>query len=254
MDYQDIEVRKSDGVEIVTLNRPERLNALRFQSFFELIVAFEDAQRDPDVRALVLTGAGRGFCSGMDTAMPGTPDEPLPDFAALLGLRALPGDRSALLRRLNDLAMQRLEAFTMPTIAAVNGVAVGAGFSMALACDIRYASTAARFQCIFAKRGATIHAGMSYYLPRIVGAARALELLVADEEVHAPEAERIGLVNKVFEPDELLPAATRLAAKIAAQSPAVIEAGKRLIHEDLSPGTLAGKMEQEWWAATVSRP
>jgi enoyl-CoA hydratase/carnithine racemase len=94
---------------------------------------------------------------------------------------------------------------------------------------------------------------MSYYLPRIVGAARALEMLVADEEVHAPEAERIGLVNKVFEPDELLPAALRLAAKIAGQSPAVIEAGKRLVREDLTPGTLAGTMEQEWWAATVSR-
>ncbi len=228
MAYTTIIADTVGDVGRIALNRPDNLNALNLALTEELAAAIGEMRAD-GVRALLLTGAGRGFCSGADLAAP--PGEGHPSGNDLLRERGLPLGYHSML----------LQEFPRPTIAAVNGAAVGAGFSLALACDIRIAAKSARFSAIFAKRALTPDYGCTQTLPSIVGMPRALELMYSGDIIGAEEADRIGLVNRVVPDDELAETAMDLAQKLAA-GPSVIHgltkklaysSGSRTLEEQL---------------------
>ncbi len=198
-----------DGhVATITLNRPEIMNALNREMYGELEQAFRDAHRDPDVRCVVLTGTGRAFCSGDDVKQ------------IMLGEQ-----RDATVTRLRDAKPKPTPAAAAvlecdkPVIAAVNGPAVGWGMDLTLFCDIRIASQNAKFGELFIKRGLVADIGGLWRLPRVVGPSKAAELLFTGDVISADEALAIGLVSKVVPPEELLPAASEIARKIAANPP-----------------------------------
>jgi 2-(1,2-epoxy-1,2-dihydrophenyl)acetyl-CoA isomerase len=234
-EYRDIlhELR-DDGVLVITFNRPEQLNALGGSLASDLIDALRTAKLDDDVRAVVLTGAGRGFCAGADLSR-GVPGGPRDESrAARLDRMSWPADVILALRDLDK-----------PTIGAINGAVAGAGFGLACALDIRIASTAARFTTVFIKRGLGPDFASSYYLPRLVGMARAYELFFTGRFVTAEEAERIGLVNRVVEPEELMPEAIKLAAELAAGPPMAMTFTRRALQRSLQ-STLEQQLEFEW--------
>ena len=225
--------RPEAGVLVVTLNRPDKVNALTFPMFDELTALCTDVAGDESVRVLIVTGAGRGFCGGLDLqAAAELPEMSAPEF--LRGQEKWAGV---------SLALRRLAT---PVIAAVNGAAAGAGLSIALACDLRIASTAARFNAAFVRIGLTGgDMGSSWLLPRIVGLGIANELLLTGRFVDAEEAGRIGLVNRVVEPDKLLPAALETARLIMANSPFAVRLTKRVVQANLGAATLETAIELE---------
>jgi enoyl-CoA hydratase/carnithine racemase len=233
-DYQDLLLeRPQDGVLLVTLNRPDKLNALTFEMFDELTALCRDLEGDHTVRVVVLTGAGRGFCAGLD----------LQAVSALLKMSPFEFLRGQEKWAGAAVALRRL---TTPVIAAVNGPAAGAGFSLALASDLRIASTAAKFNAAFIRVGLTGgDMGSSWLLPRIVGLGIANELLLTGRFVLPDEAERIGLVNRVVEPDELVPAALELAGSIMRNSPFGVRVTKQVIQANLGAATLELGVELE---------
>lgn len=204
-----------DGVGTITLDRPEALNAATFEMEHELLHVLAEADADPGVRALVLTGAGRGFCAGDDVKkawgdprMEATlaelagPEPPItPSVAAMLALDT-------------------------PLVAAVNGVALGIGMDFALLCDVRLASEHARFGQLFVRMGLSADVTGYWLLPQIVGRSRAAELLLSGDIVDAATAERMGLVSRVVPADQLLDEAHTLAARIAANPPLAVRAAK----------------------------
>ena len=222
MEYRDIIVKRQDGVVTITLNKPDRLNAMSWDSWSELVDALRHASGDDDAKAIIITGAGRGFCSGTDLA------------AAAVQREAPPKEISRAQKlRSAYLVPYEVAACQKPTIAAINGTAAGAGFALALACDIRIASQAARFGTIFARRGLSPDFGCTFFLPRIVGLSQALELMYTGEMFDAQEALRLGLVSRLAPPDEVLPAAMDLAGRIAKGPSLAIEVTKRLAYRDL---------------------
>jgi 2-(1,2-epoxy-1,2-dihydrophenyl)acetyl-CoA isomerase len=219
MAYTDIRVEKKDGIVLLTCNRPDKLNAVTWHSWREITQAVEEVGEDDETRVLVVTGCGRGFCSGTDLAA----------AAAGGGEAAAGGNRSERLRS-RYLAAADLLACPKPTIAAVNGVAAGGGLSLCLACDIRIASEEARFSAIWSRRALVPDFGCSYLLPRIVGMSKALELMYTGQVIDAQEALGIGLVSQVVAVDELMPTAMALAERIAKGPPMAIELAKRLAY------------------------
>jgi 2-(1,2-epoxy-1,2-dihydrophenyl)acetyl-CoA isomerase len=213
----------------ITLNRPDRLNALNLEMTEELEAAIV-AMRDDGVRALLLTGAGRGFCSGADLAAP--QGEGHPSGNDLLRRKGLPLGYHSML----------LQEFPRPTVAAVNGAAVGAGFSLALACDIRISATSARFSAIFAKRALVPDYGCTQTLPSIVGMSRALELMYTGDIIDAEEADRIGLVSRVVPDDELSEAAMDLAQRLAS-GPSVVQG----LTKKLAYSSHGRTLEEQLW-------
>jgi enoyl-CoA hydratase/carnithine racemase len=197
-----------EHIATVTLNRPEAMNAITRESYGQLEAAFREANRDPEVRCVVLTGEGRAFCSGDDVKQ------------IMLGEA-----RDATVTRLRDVRPRPTPAAVAvlecdkPVIAAVNGAAVGWGMDLALMCDIRIASERAKFGELFIKRGLIADLGGLWRLPRVVGPSKAAELLFTGDIIEAPEAERIGLVSSVVPAEELLPTALAMASKIAANPP-----------------------------------
>jgi enoyl-CoA hydratase len=246
--------RGDDGVVVLTLDVPDRRNAMTGELTDAWRAAVEAIRVDPDVRAVVVTGAGTAFCSGGDLSWIGES----PDLGVgAIRDRMLPFYRTWL----------SIRALDVPVLAAVNGPAVGAGLCLALACDLRYASTAARFSAPFVRLG--MHAGMAatYLLPDVVGPAMARELLLTGRAVDAGEAQRIGLVQAVHEPDALLPAVLDIARQIAASAPlavrlttaALAQAGHRSLEESLQweglaqPVTMASDDLREGLAAQAER-
>ncbi len=221
MEFQDILWEIDGGVARLTLNKPEKLNALSQNSFAEIEQAIATANVDDEVRAVLITGAGRGFSSGTDLTFQGEENVPRP----------FPGRRGRARSRMAGPAF--VYACAKPTIAAVNGVCVGAGFSLALACDIRIASTDARFSSIFVKRAISPDTGSSWLLPRIVGMEHALKMMYTGRMVPAAEAKEIGLVSEVVAPDELALRAGELACEIASGPSIAVELSKRLAHDGL---------------------
>ena len=204
-------------VAVVTLNRPEKLNAIDRAMIEDLEDAIRRSRED-GARALLLTGAGRGFCAGADlTAAPGeghTPGtETLRTKGAPLGFPSL-----------------LLQQFPRPTVVAVNGPAVGAGFGLTLACDIRVASHSARFSAIFARRALTPDYGCTQLLPMAVGMSRAMELMYTGDIIDADEAERIGLVSWTAPDDELLERAMDLAHRLASGPSVAHQLTKQLVY------------------------
>jgi enoyl-CoA hydratase/carnithine racemase len=201
----------TDHVATVTFNRPERMNAATFEMGEQLERAFGEVERDPEVRVVVLTGNGRAFCAGDDVQKAWGDDRMAETLAALADVR--PG--------MTPEARLFLEC-RKPTIAAVNGAAVGIGMDFALLCDLRIASEHARFSQLFVKLGLMADITGYWRLPQIVGQAKAAELLFTGDMVDAAEALRIGLVSAVHPADELLPAASELAGRIAANPPQAV--------------------------------
>ena len=201
----------ADGVATITLNRPDRLNAVTTTMIAELLEAFDRADRDDDVRAVIVTGAGRAFCAGADLGGGGT------TFAGGPGRAERPEEH----RDGGGLVTLRIFDMTKPVIAALNGAAVGFGITLTLAMDVRIASTAARMGFVFARRGVVPEAASTWFLPRLVGIAKAAEWAYTGRVFGPEEALAAGLVSDVVAPDALLPAARALAQEIAQNTSAV---------------------------------
>ncbi len=224
-------------VAVVTLNRPERMNAMAFDVMVPLREALERVSRDNTVRVVVLTGAGHGFCSGADLENPGR----IPGIDGLttstVALRSM---------ELLDDVVRTLRRMHQPVIAAVNGAAIGGGFCLALATDIRVAADTAYFRAAGISNGLTAsELGLSYLLPRAIGASRAFELMLSGRDVDAGEAERIGLVSRVVAPDDLLAACYALADRVIGYSRPGVELTKRMLWASLDAASLATHMDHE---------
>jgi len=220
METKEILVEKDGPVAVLTLNRPEKMNAISLDMRVEIPRALEEIQANDAVRVLILTGAGRGFCSGADVAVQ----------AARAAGQVADTSRQTMMQLVGSFILA-FERVNKPVIAAVNGVAAGVGLTMTLTCDIRIASSAARFSAIWVKRGLIADGGASLLLPLTVGMEKALELCFTGEVIDAPEAERIGLVSRVVPPEELMARAKELARKIAANPPISVELAKRVMWE-----------------------
>jgi len=219
MAFQDILYDKTDHIAQLRLNRPQRLNALTFNSYREILAALQDAARDDDVRVVLVTGEGRGFCSGDDVQE--------------IFLSSTPEHVGRVKSRIDELTgvihvgADELLFLDKPTIAAVNGPAVGYGMDIALMCDIRIASERARFGEVFVKRGLMGETGGLIVLPRLVGWEKAAELIFTGDVIDAPEAQRIGLVSRVVPHEELMDATLELARRIAANAPLGVRLSKQ---------------------------
>jgi enoyl-CoA hydratase/carnithine racemase len=216
----------ADGVATVTLNRPDRMNAWTHAmevAYFDLVDELDD---DPDVRAVVLTGAGRGFCPGLDAA----------DLAART--QGVAGQEGV------DRPMTHARTLRKPLIAAVNGGCAGIGLVQALVADLRFAAAGVKLATAFTRRGLVAEFGASWLLPRIVGTGNAMDLLLSGRAVTAEEALAMGLVNRVYPADELVPAAEAYARDLAANcSPLAMQAIKAQVAADWTRGIEASQDE-----------
>lgn len=218
-EYAHLRVESDGGVLTVTLDRPERLNAVNDTMADALTGLLVDAEADHDVRAIVLTGAGRGFCAGADVG----------DIASAVGSGAGPGAiRTTLRGGHTRLARAVLDAET-PLVAAVNGPCAGAGIPLALACDVVVASAAASFSVAFIRRGLVPDYGTTFLLPRLVGLRAARELCLLGDRIDAAAAERLGLVTTVVAADELLATAQGYARRLADGPGLALGLTKRLL-------------------------
>jgi enoyl-CoA hydratase/carnithine racemase len=215
-DYAHLRLETHGHVALAILDRPEKLNALNGDLRDDILRLAQDVRADDEVRVLVITGAGRGFCSGADLTGPRrerelSQNERLDEWG-WVGRQAV--------------AVHDLDK---PTIAAVNGVAAGAGMSLALSCDLRVGGPAARFRTVFAERSLSPDSGMSYFLTRILGYARAADLVFTSRDVAAPEAYRLGLLDRLTSGDDVVAAALELAGQIAQLPPMAIRSAKRVL-------------------------
>jgi len=236
MNYKEIIYEKEKPLAWITLNRPERLNAYTFVMGQEIARALGEAQKDRSIKVVIVTGAGRGFCAGVD----------------IRGGRGKQEEADPLRR---DTAMgppiRKLNVFDKPVIAATNGVTVGGGLSFVMACDIRIASDRATFSSIFIKVGA-LDNGFGLLLPRLVGIGMALELSLTGDIISAAEAERIGLVNHVVPHDDLISEVRKLATRIANNSPVTVRLTKRAMYKGTGNTDLLSQMELERTYAAIN--
>lgn len=245
LDYKNLILTRQDGVVLVTLNRPERLNAISPQLVHELLHVVETTRENDDDHVLVITGAGRGFSAGAD--LQATVEERDEDVQ----LDERDGYRRMLMGPIGHWGVlySALGHYPKPYIAAVNGVSAGAGLSLSLAADIRIASTEARFISVFMRRGLVPDTGTSYHLTQLIGRARAIEMMLTGDEVDAVTAERWGLVNHLVEPDQLLPEAMKLATRLSKGPTVTVELTKRLVN-DLTRDGFDRQLQNEAWAGT----
>ena len=233
MNYEYLLLEKKEGIATITLNRPDKLNALIPQMRAEMRMALEDVATDDSIRVVILTGAGRGFCAGADvvTVVERTEmgeDAPPPTLLSPPSISPL---LLALIRSLNK-----------PTICALNGVAAGAGTLLALTCDIVIASEQARFRISFTRLGLPPSEGLSYLLPRRIGTHRTLELVYTNDIIDAKEMERIGLVNRIVPHDELMKAAKEMAKKMFQIPPITLALSKQCIYKGITAPDIESQM------------
>ena len=236
MSYETVVLERKDGVATLTLNRPEKLNALNRKMVEELNGAVVEMAKDRDVRALVVTGAGRGFCSGADVV----------DMAQA----AAPIET----RRWTQMAHKAILALTdleKPVIAKVNGVAVGIGCSLALSADMIVASENATFSLIFSRIGLIPDGGSLFHLPRLVGPAKAKEIIFTAKMLDAKEAERIGLINRAVPAEELDNEVNMLAKQLAEGPTVALGIAKKIINKGLSMD-LSSVLECEAFGQTIA--
>jgi enoyl-CoA hydratase/carnithine racemase len=226
MAYSEIDYAVAGNVATITLDRPDRLNAFTVTMQRELCSALDALDGDPEVRAVVVTGRGRGFCAGADLGGGDAAFDHGSDLSAAAGVEFEPDGRH---RDEGGRAALRFFSCTKPVIGAINGPAVGVGITMTLPFDVRLASSSARFGFVFARRGLVPEACSSWFLPRVVGISRAMEWCATGRVFGADEALAGGLVRSVHEPDDLLPAAYELAAEIAGHTSAVSVAVTRAL-------------------------
>ena len=224
MTYEFLNYEKSDHVALITLNRPEQLNALNAGLRDESVGVCYEAQKDDDVWAVIFTGAGRGFCSGADiSGPPPAGGERTPAQNVLLDEYRWVGHQARAVYGLDK-----------PTIAAMNGVCAGAGMSLALACDMRVGSERARFRTVFIERNLSPDSGMSWFLTRIIGYSRAMDLILTSRDVAADEAYRLGLLDRLVAHDSLIDESMALAASITRWPPVALRAAKRVTQQNLN--------------------
>ncbi|MBF0278627.1 MAG: enoyl-CoA hydratase/isomerase family protein [SAR324 cluster bacterium] len=245
MTFQSIIVEVEEEVATLTLNRPDKLNALNPSLLQETAAAIREMNDDDKIKSLIITGNGRAFCSGADLSEPVS--------AADVNQKGI--NRRERLSPFVSYGwmIRQIDEFSKPVIAAVNGIAVGGGLALALACDIRIASENARFASIFVRRGLVADCGTTFYLPRLVGAAKALELMWTGDFVDATEAERIGLVNRVVPAENLLKTTGEFALRMARGPSISIELHKRLTYEGLRAESVQTQMANEDYARYVCR-
>ena len=234
MSYEEIIYEKSERIASLTFNRPDRLNALTNSMRAEILDAVRDASADDEIRVLVLKGAGKGFCAGAD-------------LSAVRQNKS--GQEKESNSRLPRDGFQESFARVMwdmpkPAIAAINGAAAGLGFGMALSCDLRIASSLGKFASAFSRISLVPEACMTFYLPRIVGLARAAEILYTGRQVQADEAFTMGLVNRVVPPEDLEDAVSEMANTLANAAPIAIQLTRRELFRGLE-GTFDGQLEME---------
>ena len=222
INYQSILYDKSENIVTITLNRPEVLNAVNEVMGRELLEALKVASRDDGVRCLIMTGSGRAFSAGEDVQ----------DLRGEYERGQNPKLGERLLYKYNPI-IRLIRQMPKPVIAAVNGVAAGAGAGIAYACDIRIAADTAKFLQAFVRVGLAPDSGTSFFLPRLVGFSKALELSLTGEELTSKDAERIGLVAKVVPADQLMPATRELAAKLAQGPTKAIGLTKRALNKSI---------------------
>ena len=222
MPYENIILEIEGQVAVVTLNRPDKLNAISSELHEEIMQVCRQLGEDDGVRVVIWTGAGRGFCSGVDLTAARPKGEHQP--------------RSERIDEYGWVGRQAIEIYrdlNKPTIAAVNGVAAGAGMSLALACDMRVGSASSRFKTVFIERSLSPDSGMSFFLPRIVGASRAFDLVYTSRFVDADEAYRIGLLDRLVPAESLLDEAKELARQIAFWPPVAMQMSKRVMQRGM---------------------
>jgi 2-(1,2-epoxy-1,2-dihydrophenyl)acetyl-CoA isomerase len=229
MNYEAIGVKKEDGVITITLNRPERMNAVSQQMVDELMGGLHDVASDTEARVLVLTGAGQAFCAGLDIKATAPVEAGAEWRSQALTPEALRQFNRTTWRRL-ILALRDLE---IPTIASVNGPAVGFGFDFALACDMRIGSENARFMVAFTRIGLFPVSGGTWFMPRLMGMGKACELLFTGDFLGAEEAARIGVLNKLVPADQLEQETAGLALKVAKAPPIAVKMGKIHLYKGL---------------------
>lgn len=229
----------------VTLDRPERMNAMAFDVMVPLRETLEQIGSDNDVRVVILTGSGRAFCAGADLVDAGYP--PGIDGLALpsIGLRSM---------KLLEDVVSTVRALPQPVIAAVNGAAIGGGFCLAVSCDVRVASETAYFRAAGINNGLTAsELGLSYLLPRAVGSSRAFDIMLTGRDVDAAEAAAIGLVSRVVAPDALLEECFSLAEQIVGFSQVGVQLTKQTLRSGMEATSLASHMEHEGLAQLYVR-
>ncbi|MBN9493856.1 enoyl-CoA hydratase/isomerase family protein [bacterium] len=241
MAYEALTLEIADDVATVTLNRPETLNALNATLRRETLEVCAQLKNDDNVRAVIFTGAGRGFCSGADLTGPRPENPPEPTWQELLDADSWVGRQA-----------RAVYLIDKPTIAAVNGVAAGAGMSLALACDIRVGSENTRFKTVFIERALSPDAGMTYFLPRIVGSGNALDMILTSRAVGGDEALRMGLLQRLVHAPQLMDEARAIAQQIAAHPPLAAMMSKRSVQRSLDH-TLEEQLRYEIRAIDVGR-
>ncbi|MHC4414113.1 MAG: enoyl-CoA hydratase-related protein [Planctomycetota bacterium] len=234
--FETLTIETAERICTITLNRPEVYNALNDKLTYELQDALKSAERDADARVIVITGEGKAFCSGQDLGE--LKQKYVPGFVPHLG--------NDIRRRYNPIA-KRIREMEKPVIAAVNGVAAGAGCTLALACDLRIASEQASFIEVFINVGLVPDTGGTFTLPRLVGLGKALELCLTGDTVSAEEALRLGLVNKVVAADRLIDETNKLAGKLASLPARGIALTKRLLNQSFD-NDLSRQLEAEAFA------
>lgn len=238
-EYTVIRYEVAERIATITLGRPDVLNAFDRALKEELLAALRQAARDRDVRVVVITGTGRAFSAGQDL----TERLPTTDVAGTGGGAGVTPLDIELRERYNAIVLA-IRAVEKPVIAAVNGIAAGAGMSIALACDIRIASESASFIEVFGRVGLIPDTGSTWFLPRLVGPAKALELIWTTDTVDAPTALALGIVNRVVPADQLVAETRALAARLAAAAPLSLALAKRAVNRALEVG-LAEALDYE---------
>jgi 2-(1,2-epoxy-1,2-dihydrophenyl)acetyl-CoA isomerase len=234
MGMETVVVERADHIVTLTLNRPEKKNAINTTMWDELLEVFTDVGQRPEDRVLVVTGAGDGFCSGAD----------------LVGTQEISGNRLGRMRLVGSVILA-LHRMAKPTIAKVNGVAAGAGCNLALGCDLIVASEDARFSEIFPRRGLSIDGGGSWVLPRLIGMHRAKELALFGDIISAKEAAEIGLVNRVVPATELDGFVDEWAHRLAAGPPIALSMTKTMLNNSFNV-SMEQAVDEEAYCQTVN--
>jgi 2-(1,2-epoxy-1,2-dihydrophenyl)acetyl-CoA isomerase len=237
MGFSTILLEKSEHIATLTLNRPDARNAIDLVMREEIVAALDEMEADESTRVLIVTGSGQHFCAGGDVK-------------TMQAKRHTAAEGRARVELLNRMVL-RLVNFPKPTLAMVDGFAVGAGFNLALACDLIVASDRARFGQLFSKIGLVPDGGGTYFLPRLVGPAKAKELVFTADIIDAEEALRLGLVNRVVPTGDLRQATLALAGRIAEGPPKVLALAKHLLNRSANVD-LPGALELEAFAQSVA--
>jgi enoyl-CoA hydratase/carnithine racemase len=229
VDYESITLERRGHVAILTLNRPDRLNAINRAMMAEMPRAVAAVQADDEARVLVVTGTGRGFCAGAD----------LQGFGPVAtGKVPEPTSQAERLDEMGWVGRWAMmwAGLDKPVVGAINGVAAGAGMSTALACDVRIGSEHARFKSVFIERSLSPDSGLSFFLPRVVGYAAAADLIFTSRAVGAEEALRLGLLNRLVPAAELLDAAVAYAQEMTRWPPVALRSSKRVLQHNIEAG------------------